>query len=100
MLERPPEEWPHLLVLVGDQVYADDTSPGVRDRIRRRRTSELPPEIVGGFEEFTWLYHETWKPEIERWLFSVVPTTLIFDSTDARRGGEECVRPRRFRRVA
>jgi hypothetical protein len=86
MLEQPPDEWPHLAVMLGDQIYADDSSPATRERIKARRENEpvegLPPELVGGFEEFCWLYHESWSPEVERWFFSVVPTAMIFDDHD------------------
>jgi hypothetical protein len=82
MLHEPPTSWPDLLVLVGDQVYADDTSPGTRERIRRQRVDDLPVEIVADFEEYTWLYHEAWQPDLERWLFSVVPSAMIFDDHD------------------
>ena len=34
----------------------------------------LPSELVDGFEEFTWFYHESWSPEIERWFSSNFPT--------------------------
>src|SRR5215212_8864010 len=30
MAEQPPDEWPHALLLLGDQVYADEVSPEVR----------------------------------------------------------------------
>ena len=86
MLERPTEQWPHLAVMLGDQVYADDSSPETHERIKARRENEpvegLPPELVGGFEEYCWLYHESWAPEVERWFFSVVPTAMIFDDHD------------------
>jgi hypothetical protein len=88
MLEQPPEQWPDLLLLLGDQVYADDSSPVTRARIAERReltatTSLTPaPEDVADFEEYTWLYHESWTPEIERWMFSVVPSAMIFDDHD------------------
>jgi hypothetical protein len=84
MLQQPSTEWPDLLVLVGDQVYADDPSPRVRDRIRRRsrRPRQLDDGVVSDFEEYTWLYRESWTPEIERWMFSVVPSTMIFDDHD------------------
>ena len=88
MLDQPPEEWPDLLLLLGDQVYADDSSPVARTRIALRR-GELTdaewnpkPEDVADFEEYTWLYHESWTPEIERWMFSVVPSAMIFDDHD------------------
>jgi hypothetical protein len=84
MLQQPSSEWPDLLVLVGDQVYADDPSPRVRDRVRRRkrRPHDLGDDLVSDFEEYTWLYRESWTPEIERWMFSVVPSAMIFDDHD------------------
>ena len=82
MRNRPPEEWPDLMVLAGDQIYADDSSPRARERIEQRRDSSLPPEIVADYEEYTWLYREAWSPAVERWFFSVVPTAMIFDDHD------------------
>ncbi len=84
MLTQEPREWPDLVVLCGDQIYADDTSPVTRDRIRQRRSDgeDLPEDLVRDFEEYCWLYHEAWKPDIERWFFSVVPSVMIFDDHD------------------
>ncbi|MCU1504491.1 MAG: hypothetical protein JWM12_3845, partial [Ilumatobacteraceae bacterium] len=87
MADQPPEDWADLLVLLGDQVYADDSSPEARAKIEdRRRThpahERLPPELVDGFEEFTWLYHESWGSPRVRWLLSVVPSVLIFDDPE------------------
>jgi hypothetical protein len=88
MLAQPPAEWPHLLLFVGDQVYADDSSPQTRAKVKRRRghladDDRFPPlDDVADFEEYTWLYHEAWLPEIERWMLSVVPTAMIFDDHD------------------
>ncbi|HWC67081.1 MAG TPA: hypothetical protein VG478_03380 [Acidimicrobiales bacterium] len=88
MLTRPSAEWPHLLVFVGDQVYADDSSPETREKVKRRRghltdDDRFPPlDDVADFEEYTWLYHESWRPEVERWVLSVVPSAMIFDDHD------------------
>jgi hypothetical protein len=88
MLEQPPEEWPHLLLFAGDQIYADDSSPTTRARVERRRghladdPSTPPLDDVADFEEYTWLYHEAWSPPIERWVLSVVPSAMIFDDHD------------------
>ena len=86
MLGQPVEEWPHIAVMLGDQIYADDSSPATHERIKNRRENEpvegLPAELVGGFEEYCWLYHESWSPDVERWFFSVVPTAMIFDDHD------------------
>ncbi|MGC4805334.1 alkaline phosphatase D family protein [Micromonospora sp. DT233] len=72
---------PDLLVLLGDQVYADETSPTVRRLLkrRRRRPKNAPETQVVSFDEYTKLYLESWRdPEI-RWLFSTVPSVMIFD---------------------
>ena len=37
---------------------------------------------MADFEEYTWLYHEAWLPEVERWVLSVVPSAMIFDDHD------------------
>jgi hypothetical protein len=74
-------DWPDLLVLLGDQVYADVTSPTVRRllRRRRRRPAGAPGDQVVTFDEYTKLYLESWRdPEI-RWLLSTVPSVMIFD---------------------
>ena len=82
MLAAPdPAALPDLLVLLGDQVYADETSPTMKRllRRRRRRPAGAPSDQVVSFDEYTKLYLESWSdPEI-RWLFSTVPSVMIFD---------------------
>ncbi|MFJ8577521.1 alkaline phosphatase D family protein [Micromonospora sp. NPDC093277] len=76
-----PGGLPDLLVLLGDQVYADVTSPTVRRLLRRRRhrPAGAPATQVVSFDEYTRLYLESWRdPEI-RWLLSTVPSVMIFD---------------------
>jgi hypothetical protein len=64
-------------------VYADETSPRTREVIRRRRDISTPPYAeVADFEEYTTLYHESWKDPQVRWLMSTVPTSMIFDDHD------------------
>ena len=83
MLQAGPEEWPHLLLLVGDQVYADEVSPRALEFIRSRRdTSEPPGEEVADFEEYTRLYRESWQDPIVRWLLSTVASAMLFDDHD------------------
>jgi hypothetical protein len=83
MRRTPRDGWPDLLLMLGDQVYADDTSKQTRERIAQRRDISKPPKAeVADFEEYTWLYHESWgDPEI-RWLMSTVPIAMIFDDHD------------------
>jgi hypothetical protein len=83
LLRRPREHWPDLLLMLGDQVYVDEGSPAVRERIRATRdVSEPPGQEVLGFEEYTWLYHESWGDPTIRWLFSTIPTAMVLDDHD------------------
>ena len=89
------ERWPDALLLLGDQVYADDPSDAITERLHARRAAGLgPPGVDRGpervvdeicdFEEYTWLYHESWGSEHVRWLLSTVPTCMILDDHDLR----------------
>jgi PhoD-like phosphatase len=83
LIGRPRGEWPDLLLMLGDQVYVDEGSPGVRERIRASRdVSEPPGQEVRNFEEYTWLYHESWGEPTIRWLFSTIPTAMVLDDHD------------------
>jgi hypothetical protein len=83
LLGRTRESWPDLLLMLGDQVYVDEGSPGVRERIRATRDTDEPPgQEVAGFEEYTWLYHESWGDPTIRWLLSTVPTAMVLDDHD------------------
>ncbi len=83
MRRSPEEEWPGALLLLGDQIYADEISLGTLEFIRSRRDTELPPgEEVADFEEYTHLYLDSWGEPAIRWLLSTVPTAMIFDDHD------------------
>ncbi|HKO85569.1 MAG TPA: alkaline phosphatase D family protein, partial [Actinomycetota bacterium] len=83
MRDADPDTWPDLLLLLGDQIYADDTSEGVQAFIRSRRDVREPPGLeVADFEEYTRLYWEAWGDPVIRWLLSTVPTAMIFDDHD------------------
>ena len=82
-LQRGEVEWPDALLLLGDQVYADEVSPATIEFIRERRDVDEPPgEEVADFEEYTRLYRESWSDPDIRWLLSTVPTAMIFDDHD------------------
>jgi hypothetical protein len=83
MLEQPQEEWPHVCLLLGDQVYADEVSPKTREFIRTKRDHNKPPgEQVADFEEYCHLYQESWRDPVIRWLLSTVSTAMIWDDHD------------------
>ena len=78
---QDPSLRPDLIVLLGDQVYADKTSAKVRRFLRRRRAAghDGPNDQVVTFDEYTKLYLESWRDPEVRWLFASVPTVMIFD---------------------
>lgn len=79
----PEGERPDVLLLLGDQVYADETSDATRKRIAARRDPDEPPgSQVADYEEYTWLYDESWRDAEVRWLLSTVPSCMIFDDHD------------------
>ena len=78
-------EWPESLLLLGDQVYADETTDATQEWLAGRRDPSEPPGTeVADFEEYSHLYHEAWCDPSVRWLLSTVPTSMIFDDHDVR----------------
>ncbi|MFI6524498.1 alkaline phosphatase D family protein [Streptomyces uncialis] len=74
---------PDVLLLLGDQVYADETSPATRRWLAARRDLTEPPgDQVADYEEYTRLYYESWLDPEVRWLLSTVPSLMIFDDHD------------------
>jgi hypothetical protein len=90
-LQAGAEAWPDCVLLMGDQVYADEVPPdtaeymrerGERDRGTRNRDEVPPPGEVANFEEYTRLHRESWSEPDIRWLLATVPSTMIFDDHD------------------
>jgi hypothetical protein len=83
MLDSEPDRWPELVLLLGDQVYADEVSPQALEFIRSRRdTAEPPGEEVADFEEYARLYRESWSDPVIRWLFSTASIAMVIDDHD------------------
>ncbi len=83
MAEGDRDDWPELLFLLGDQVYVDEGSPKTRKKIKERRGTDTPPfDEVTDFEEYTWLYQESWEEPLIRWLFSCVSVSMLWDDHD------------------
>jgi hypothetical protein len=74
MTRVAPEEWPHGLLMLGDQVYADEVHPDVQERIAG--------EEVIDYDEYVQLYCAAWGEPTIRWLLSTVPSAMIFDDHD------------------
>jgi hypothetical protein len=83
MAGHPRDRWPDVLLLLGDQIYADQVSPVTSAFIEQRRDPrEEPGDRVVDFEEYTRLYRDAWGEPTVRWLFSVLSTAMIFDDHD------------------
>jgi hypothetical protein len=80
------DRWPDVLLMIGDQVYADEPGPATRRFMADHRATKpdttAPPGEVADFAEYCALYREAWSDPAVRWLFSVVPTAMIFDDHD------------------
>lgn len=78
-------DWPDLMLLLGDQVYADELSQEMIDFIAERRSLDEPPgEELKDYQEYAHLYKVAWGEPWIRWLFSCLPTLMIFDDHDVR----------------
>ncbi len=85
MATDPEVRWPDLVLFLGDQVYADETTPEMQDFIRSRRDIEVPPgKELKDFEEYAYLYQLAWRDPLNRWLLSTLPSSMIFDDHDVR----------------
>ncbi|HEY3687067.1 MAG TPA: alkaline phosphatase D family protein [Streptosporangiaceae bacterium] len=79
------DPWPTVLLMAGDQVYADEPSEQMRAFIRDRRdVAEPPGEEIADFAEYAHLYRLAFGDPACRWLLSTVPSLMIFDDHDIR----------------
>ncbi|GCE25276.1 alkaline phosphatase [Dictyobacter alpinus] len=66
--------WPHLLLLIGDQIYADQPSEKIRQTY-----SQLGSK-ASGFEDFRLFYQHAWATDPgARQALACIPTYMIFD---------------------
>ncbi|HET7327016.1 MAG TPA: alkaline phosphatase D family protein, partial [Nocardioidaceae bacterium] len=85
MADSDPGTWPSLALLLGDQVYADETSVQMQEFIAARRDIDHPPgKELKDFEEYAHLYRLAWTDPAIRWLLSTLSTAMIFDDHDIR----------------
>ncbi len=77
---RSEERAPDCLLMLGDQIYADDLSPAMKElAAARARIDSAPAEELADFGEYALAYREAWSEPVIRWLLSTVPTAMIFD---------------------
>jgi len=77
--------WPDLVLFLGDQVYADETTEEMAEFIESRRDIDAPPgDELKDYEEYAHLYKLAWSDPANRWLLSTLPSAMIFDDHDIR----------------
>ncbi len=80
-----PAQRPDLVLFLGDQVYADETSDAMRDFISAKRDiEESPGTELADYDEYAHLYQLAWTDPVNRWLLSTLPSAMIFDDHDVR----------------
>ncbi|MDH3640067.1 MAG: alkaline phosphatase family protein, partial [Gammaproteobacteria bacterium] len=88
--------WPHLVIMMGDQIYADSLSNRMKKRIKPSRErlrqqlrqqgmelsddefSDLSGQLLS-FEEYRAAYIESWGNPDVRWALSCIPSLMVFD---------------------
>ena len=71
---------PDMLLMLGDQIYADQPSPALKEVFAARdRPPGTPRDELADFTEYALAYGEAWAEPAIRWLFSTVPVTMVFD---------------------
>ena len=86
-IEQRDSVWPHLLLLIGDQIYADDfTGRRKQKRFHARPDPAAQPVETQSFEDFALMYLEAWAEQGIRQVFAVLPTYMIFDDHEISNG--------------
>ncbi|HEU4975024.1 MAG TPA: alkaline phosphatase D family protein [Baekduia sp.] len=71
---------PDLLLMLGDQIYADQPSPALERALADRdRPADVPSGELADVCEYAMAYREAWSEPAIRWLLSTVPVTMVFD---------------------
>ncbi|GAB3443352.1 alkaline phosphatase D family protein [Streptomonospora sediminis] len=81
---------PSVLLLIGDQIYADELETPMKEYLAKRRAQiytpgaghQPPADEVVSFDEYAELYRQSWTDPDIRWLMSTVPTFMLFDDHD------------------
>jgi PhoD-like phosphatase len=80
MLRQPSAMWPDAVMMMGDQLYADQVPSPVEEIVGDREVhADGPVEVLEDFEEYTVGYWDAWTHPYVRWLLSTLPSSMIFD---------------------
>ncbi|HKG39852.1 MAG TPA: alkaline phosphatase D family protein [Conexibacter sp.] len=77
---HPEATRPDLLLMLGDQIYADQPSPALEAALaERERPADAPEDELVDFVDYAMAYREAWSDPAIRWLLSTVPSAMVFD---------------------
>jgi hypothetical protein len=80
MLRQPSALWPDAMMVMGDQLYADDVPDTVAKVVAGRTVhADGPVEVLEDFEEYCVGYRDAWSEPTVRWMLSTLPTSTMFD---------------------
>ncbi|GAT08997.1 alkaline phosphatase D family protein [Mycolicibacterium novocastrense] len=80
MLRQPSALWPDALLMMGDQLYADQVNDTIKDLVADREVhANGPVEVLEDFEEYCIGYWDAWCDPVVRWMLSTIPTSMMFD---------------------
>ncbi|MGV0717191.1 alkaline phosphatase D family protein [Mycolicibacterium sp. XJ662] len=80
MLRQPSALWPDAMLMMGDQLYADQVNDTIKDLVADREVhADGPVEVLEDFEEYCIGYWDAWRDPVVRWMLSTVPTSMMFD---------------------
>jgi hypothetical protein len=80
MLRQPSALWPDALLMMGDQLYADQVNDTIKDLVADREIhAGGPVEVLEDFEEYCIGYWDAWSDPLVRWMLSTIPTAMMFD---------------------
>ena len=80
MLRQPSANWPDAMMLLGDQLYADQVCDSIKKLVADREVhKDGPVEVLEDFEEYCIGYWDAWREPVVRWMLSTIPTSMIFD---------------------
>lgn len=80
MLRQPSALWPDALLMLGDQLYADQVNDTIKDLVAEREVhANGPVEVLEDFEEYCIGYWDAWSDPLVRWMMSTLPTSMMFD---------------------
>ncbi len=80
MRDQPSALWPDALMMLGDQLYADQVNDTIKDLVAEREVhADGPVEVLEDFEEYCIGYWDAWRDPVVRWMLSTLPSSMMLD---------------------